>query len=711
MNIVANILIVDDHPANLDALEAILAAPDYRLIRASSADECLLALLKDDFAVIILDIKMPDMSGLELAHLIKQRKRCEHVPILFLTAHVAIEEDILRGYGAGAVSYLTKPVNPTILRSKIAVFVDLYRQRQALAAAIATLEKEIAERHNAEEALRRANEELETRVQERTFDLSRANDALRESQERLQAILQHADAAMYLISPDGRFLQVNRKFEELFGTTNKAVHGRPITDYFSPQFSATFQSNNRQVMESGVPLEFEEEILLPSGEMRVHQSIKAPLFDETGNLKGIVGISTDISDRKRIEEERIQLLESERQARGDAEKANRLKDEFLAMVSHELRNPLNAMMGWCKVLQKMSGSHQELREGLQVIERNAKVQSQLISDLMDGSRISSGKMRLNLEPLELRLAIHDAIDTILPSAEAKNIRIEPTFSEHPIWVHGDPQRIRQITANILSNAVKFTEHAGRIHVGVTGENSIAVVTVSDNGRGIKPDLLPHIFERFRQCSPSPSRNFGGLGLGLAIVKSLVELHAGRVIAESPGEGLGATFRVELPLFSEMTQDGNGNPQATAIPSISGLQDIHSFQGIAILVIEDEIDSREFLKRLLEEHGARVTTASSAQEGYQMLVDEVPDVVLSDIGMPEEDGYSLMRRIRESGFNVPAIAVTAFARPDERARARVVGFDAHIAKPLDPVQLLGTIARLVSRSRSDGGSIDSIPMMD
>lgn len=701
------ILIVDDQAANLDALEAVLDSADYHLIRAESAQECLLALLKDDIAAIVLDIKMPGISGLELAQIIKQRKRTEHIPILFLTAHMLDERDVLRGYGAGAVDYLGKPINPAILRSKVAVFADLFRKTRALAEANASLQVEIAERHRAQDALRLANEELEVRVLDRTADLSAANDALRDSEERYRQLVQALPTAVYTCDRKGRIRLYNAAAVSLWGREPEIgkdlwcgswklynPDGTPLPLEHSPM--AVTVREGRPVR--GVELVVEK----PDGARRNIVPYPEPIFDAQGRMTGAVNMLVDITDHKRIEEERIRLLESERQARGEAEKANRLKDEFLATVSHELRNPLHAVLGWTGLLRKSVGDNERLGEGLEVIERNAKLQAQLISDLLDVSRITSGKLRLNVEPVELGTVIRDAVDTIHQTAVAKGVRIEQSVRLNGRRVPADPRRIQQILWNLLSNAVKFTPSGGRIEVLAELEESAAVITVRDSGQGIHPDFLPHLFERFRQADASASRRHGGLGIGLAIVKHLAELHGGWVEVDSSGEGAGATFRVRLPLDPrpDAPSENGHEPGVSAEPE--GPIEPSVIAGLRILVVDDDPDGREFLRRILEESGAEVLAVDSAQEAYQAIIDHEPDLLLSDIGMPGEDGYQFIRRVRDSGHSVPAIAVTAFVRSSDRTHAVEAGYQGHITKPVEPSHLLATIVRVLGEQHERGG---------
>ena len=586
-----SVLLVDDEARNLDVLESILGGTDYQLVRAQTADEALMALLSGEFAAIVLDIRMPGISGIELAQLIKQRKRTRDIPILFLTAHLSEERDVLRGYDVGAVDYLTKPVNPDILRSKISVFADLFRKTRALAAANAALEREIEERLRAEEALRQANEELEGRVQERTFDLTRINQVLRENEERLR-------------------------------------------------------------------LAFEE---------------------------------------------KRQLLDSERAARSEAERASRLKDEFLAIVSHELRTPLNAILGWAQILSEGWSLRPEVAaQGVEAIVRNARAQALLIEDLLDMSRMSRGKIRLNLQSLGLHEIVTSAIRTIAPAAQAKGVHIQcdpESLASSALAVRGDPERLQQILLNLLSNALKFTPEGGLIRVSVHADDTDAEVVVSDTGQGIKPQFLPFLFDPFRQADPSTTRRHGGLGLGLAVVRHLVELHGGTVRAYSSGEGYGAAFSVRMPLATRAMGEDTSPGVASHAPADP--EPSFDLDGVRLLLVEDEPDTRAAVAQFLQDYGAAVTAVGSAQEALDQLWAESFDVLVSDIGMPGMDGYELIRELRiheeGSGRRLPAVAVTAFAREEDRQRVLREGYSEHVAKPVNTARLLGVIMELAGKT--------------
>ena len=404
-------------------------------------------------------------------------------------------------------------------------------------------------------------------------------------------------------------------------------------------------------------------------------------------------------------EERKQLLESERAARTQAERMNDLKDEFLATLSHELRTPLNAILGWSHILRTGPASTADLPRGLEAIERNARVQTQLIEDLLDMSRITSGKLRLDVQRIEPHTYVEAAVETVRHAAEAKRIRIEKVLDPTAGPVAGDPNRLQQIVWNLLSNAVKFTPKDGKVQVLLERVSSHIEISVSDTGIGIKPEFLPHVFERFRQQDASTTRTFGGLGLGLSIVKHLVELHGGSILVSSPGEDRGTTFVVHLPLsvaHSHASQGERLHPRSSQGDSTFKASDLG---GLKLLVVDDDADARDFLERVLAECGATVSTTGSATEALALIERARPDLLVSDIGMPNVDGYELLRRIRAlgqaRGGRLPAIALTAFARSEDRTRALRAGFLAHVAKPVDPAELVATIASIAGRTASAG----------
>jgi len=398
---------------------------------------------------------------------------------------------------------------------------------------------------------------------------------------------------------------------------------------------------------------------------------------------------------KRASDERHRLFEFERAAREEAERVSLMKDEFLATLSHELRTPLNAIMGWSQILRLPGTSEEDFRVGLTTIGRSARAQAQLIDDLLDMSRIVLGKIRLDVQRMDLCAVVNAAVDSVHPSAEAKGIRLRRILDPLAGPVAGDPNRLQQVVWNLLANAVKFTPKNGKIDVLLERVNSHLEISVHDSGIGINPDILPHIFERFRQADSSTTRMYGGLGLGLSIVKQLVELHGGKVRAVSSGEGRGSTFVVELPVGPVGDSVNREHPASKAPVSLPF--DGFDLTGVRILVVDDEPDGREIIRRVLAQSGAEVWTAAGANEGLEMVESRRPDVIVSDIGMPEKDGYEFIREIRQwpksRGGRTPAIALTAFARSEDRTRAMIAGYQVHVAKPIEAQELLATVTSL------------------
>ncbi|HLL89059.1 MAG TPA: ATP-binding protein [Tepidisphaeraceae bacterium] len=420
----------------------------------------------------------------------------------------------------------------------------------------------------------------------------------------------------------------------------------------------------------------------------------------------IASLSKEVLERRRAEHERDELLRSEQAARLEAERVSRMKDEFLATLSHELRTPLNAILGWSQMLLGPTGRSDTatMADGLRTIERNARAQTRLIEDLLDMSRIISGKVRLDVQRVDVAAVIEAAVAAVRPAAEAKGVRLQVTLDPLAGPVRGDPGRLQQVLWNLLSNAVKFTPKRGRVQVLLERVNSHLEIAVSDTGEGIPPEFLPHVFERFRQADSTPTRRHGGLGLGLSIVRQLVELHGGTVRAKSPGANLGATFVVMLPLA--VLHEDEAETVRRAHPAASSSRDgpcdeAAGLAGIKVLVVDDEPDARDLVRRFLEACEAQVVTAASVEEALAALAAHGPDVLISDIGMPDVDGYELLRRVRshpdESRRRTPAIALTAFARSEDRTRAMLAGYNVHLSKPLEPAELTATIASLMGRT--------------
>jgi PAS domain S-box-containing protein len=526
-----------------------------------------------------------------------------------------------------------------------------------------------------------------------------ADAAMRESENRLRAIVDNSTAVIFLKDVQGRYLMVNRQWEQVTGISRARAMGKTGRDVFPSDTAQHLNDDDRTVIERATPVQFEEKVPNKNDE-RTFITVKFPLFDDSGSVYAVCGIATDISDRTKAESERIQLLDSERAARAEAERANRLKDEFLATVSHELRTPLNAILGWAQLLTTGKSTDEDLAYGLETIERNARAQAQLVEDLLDMSRIISGKIRLDLQRVHLPVIVTSACNSVGPMAEAKKLSVHCTIEPAVPSVWGDPLRLQQVALNLLSNAVKFTPAGGSITVTLDRTGDDVQLTVTDTGRGIQPDFLPHIFERFRQADAPTTRAHGGVGLGLSIVKHLVDLHSGTITAHSDGDGRGATFIVRLPLAPVTASSSSLDPSRVSPASASRAAASRDLSRMKILVVDDEPDARDLARRILEEAHASIRTAASCAEALQLIQQDKPDLLLSDIGMPIEDGYSLLTKLRalppSDGGNIPAIALTAFARPEDRQRALAVGFQAHVSKPIQAQSLTTTIADLMAR---------------
>jgi PAS domain S-box-containing protein len=532
---------------------------------------------------------------------------------------------------------------------------------------------------------------------------------------RLAAIVASSDDAIIGKDLDGIITSWNFGAERIFGYTADEMIGRSIMRLIpSDRQAEEWQILSR--IRSGERFGHFETIRLAKDGRQLYVSITvSPIKDSTGRTVGASKVLRDITERKMAEEalnkameeveranrERQHLLENEREARSQAEQANRMKDEFLAMLSHELRTPLNAVLGWANILRLGNLQSEELKQGLDSIERNARVQAQIIEDLLDMSRIISGKCSLDLQRIDLPAVLNESMATLRAMAEVKGVRMQALVDPFAGTMTGDPSRLQQVFWNLLNNAIKFTPKDGRVQVLLKRVNSHVEVSVVDTGEGIAPEFLPYVFDRFRQGDASSTRRHGGLGLGLAIVKQLVELHGGTVCVKSGGIGQGATFVVRLPLvaaYAELEKDPR-HP-ATALYESQTLPEI-SLANVHVLVVDDEIDACGIVKRLLEMSGATVSVASSASEAMERILAGRPDVLVCDVGMPGEDGYSLIRRLRtledRQGSALPALALSAYARSEDRTKAIRSGFQNHLAKPVELAELLAVVSSLAGRN--------------
>jgi PAS domain S-box-containing protein len=457
---------------------------------------------------------------------------------------------------------------------------------------------------------------------------------------------------------------------------------------------------------------------MPKGHLPVRSYLAVPVVSRSGDVVGGLffghpepGVFTERAERlvagiapqAAIALDNARLYEAEQVARANAERMSEMKDEFLATLSHELRTPLNAILGWSQVLRRRAPQESELHHGLDVIERNARAQTQLIEDLLDMSRITSGKMRLDIQSVEPVAFINAALETVKPAAAAKGVRLERILDPAAGPVSGDPNRLQQVVWNLLSNAIKFTPREGKVQVVLQRANSHIEISVADTGAGIRPEFLPEVFDRFRQADASITRKHGGLGLGLSIVKHLVELHGGAVRVASAGEGRGTTFAVELPLAVVQRRDAP-EPRLHPAARREAAPDyrLANLAGVRVLIVDDELDARDLLRRVLADCGAEVLAAASAREALELVRLQRPQLLVSDIGMPEVDGYELLRQVRAlgaaQGGRIPAIALTAFARSEDRTRALRAGFLVHVAKPVEPAELVATVASVAGRTQ-------------
>jgi PAS domain S-box-containing protein len=662
-----NILLVDDKVENLLALEAILEKLGENLVRATSGEEALRCLLHQDFAVILLDVQMPGMDGFDTATLIRNRGRSRHTPIIFLTAFSTSDQMLFKGYALGAVDYLLKPLDPNILTSKVTVFVELFKKTEA--------------------------------VKQQAAQLVAVNAELRQSEERLRSLSTCSPVGIFEIDTEGGCRYTNPRYQAICGLkAAESLEKRWLESVHPEDRERAVVSWSNYIYEGR---DYSEEFRFQTvqGIVRWVQVRSSPMLSGQGELLGYVGTLEDITERKQAEEVRAQVIR-EQTARQEAEAANRMKDEFLAVLSHELRTPLTSMLGWSKILRSKKLDDKATSRALQAIERNAISQMQLIEDILDVSRIIRGQLRLNVSAVNLMPVIEAALEAVRPLAEPKEIQLNTVLDASVGSVYGDPARLQQVVWNLLTNAIKFTPKGGRVQVNlsvVCGEgqqttHKYAQIQVIDTGIGISSEFLPKVFERFRQADSTTTRSHNGLGLGLAIVRHLVELHKGIIFAQSLGTGEGATFTVRLPLL----QNNTVNREATG--EISSPVASTPLAGLKVLVVDDEADTRNFLSFMFEEYGAIATAVASVDEALAVLEQAKADILISDIGMSEQDGYTLIRKLRslepEKGGHIPAIALTAYTREEDRLEALSAGFQQHLSKPIDPNKLIAMVANLL-----------------
>jgi signal transduction histidine kinase/DNA-binding response OmpR family regulator len=858
------------------ALEAILESLGERLVRASSGSEAVALAGREDFALVLLDLQMPELDGLETAALLKKAERSHAVPIIILTASEPSRDIVAKGYASGAVDFLSKPLDADVLRSKVAAFVDLYKQRMSphepsdpssrrpssaalraedgsgrlserlIAAAPAageqaetvealvrihsalsedldlsriaqrlvdeataltsaqagafhwsahgtmhvavsgTMRKELAALGPSSLLMTRvfggigtlriddASRELGQRAPEgvrsalavpvlgrggqvvgalvlvshraRAFDdrheelavvtarhaaaslenarlYEEAREArhraelaeleLRAGEARVRLALDSAGLGTFDYNPTTGALRWDKRSRSLFGLPpddTPATYGALLAG-IHPTDRARVAAATKHALDPYGDGAYDIEYRVINGQDNVERWIAArgQTFVEHGRAVRFVGTLLDVTAKKVIEQERAALLAGEQEARAEAETAraraeaaSRAKDEFLATVSHELRNPLNAILGWSRVLLEESEEtpRERQRKGLEVIARNAKAQVQLVEDILEVSRIVSGKLRLSTGQTDVRAVVEAAVDTLRSAAQAKGVVLELRVEQGIGQILADEDRIQQVLWNLLSNAVKFTPRGGSVRLEARREAEEVVLSVEDTGEGIDSEFLPFVFERFRQADGSTTRLHGGLGLGLAIVRHLVELHGGTVCAESDGAGgKGSTFTVRLPI--QAAPQSERCPTKTIVSKTVPREAKHAepLTGIHVLVLDDEEDMRDLIAMILEHAGARVTRVPSVDAALKAMIADCPNVAVSDLAMPGQDGYTFVNRVRSSEVErvrvLPLVAMTAYARAEDRHRILAAGFQRHVAKPIEPAELVSALAEVAS----------------
>jgi PAS domain S-box-containing protein len=537
-----------------------------------------------------------------------------------------------------------------------------------------------------------------------------AEEQLRKAHSRLSFHVENTPLAVIEWDSDFRVSRWSNSAESIFGWKAEEVLGKRIEDWrfvFAEDFEAVEQVTLRQragIEQQGVS---RNRNYAKDGSILYCDWYNSVLRDRSGKLESVLSLVLDVTARKQAEEERAQFLAREQAARREAEEANRIKDEFLATLSHELRTPLTAIIGWSHMLSAGSLDPAKYRHAFETILRNAKSQGQLIDDLLDVSRIITGKLQLEPTPIDLCAVINAAVGSLRLAAQAKGIRLQLALDSDAGQVSGDPERLQQVIWNLLSNAIKFTSVGGRVHVCLERVGSFVTIRVSDTGQGIAPEFLPYVFDRFRQADGGSARKHRGLGLGLAIVRHLVELHGGTAQAESKGQGQGAIFTVKLPIFVAadrlVTSSDLGQQGQPQFERGAGSDHPVRLDGLRVLIVDDEVDAQDIITTILQQNGAETVAVGSAKEALETWRSWRPDVLVSDIGMPVEDGYALIRRVRSrpasEGGQIPAIALTAYVRPEDRSRILLAGYQVHVGKPIEPVDLIAAVAGLAKARRA------------
>jgi PAS domain S-box-containing protein len=639
------VLNVDDNSANRYVKSRVLRAAGFEVIEAGTGEAALNLAEEKRPDLVLLDIRLPDISGLEVCRRLRTSRTTQRIPIVHISATHITPQDEQTSLEAGADIYLAEPVGAPELSSAVRTLLRLRTTEQGLAA----------------------------------------------TEQRLRLATEAAGIATWDIDVATRAAVWSRQFNDMLG--HSAAPDAPSLDHWLARthaddraaLAAAFAASSS----GDKAFTCEHRISLENGGERWISALGRVRRDEAGGRARLVGVAIDITARKRAEAEREALLAEAQAARHLAEQAVRMKDEFLAMLSHELRTPMSAMLGWLHLLKIGKLAPDQQITALDTIERNARIQTQLVNDLLDVSRIVTGKMELETEVIPLDRTLESAIDSARLEGQALGIELKAELGRGSWPIRGNPHRVQQIFSNLLSNALKFSPKGSRVEIRLERAGDQAKVSVIDQGEGIDPSMLPHVFERFRQADSSTSRRHGGLGLGLAIVRSLAELHGGKVSATSRGLGRGATFTVTLPLVAA------AQPVERSGAAPSSEVDL---RGIRLLVVDDDQSNLQMIAQLLRVHGASVMISSDSTSAVDIAKGWGPDALILDIGMPVKDGYALLPELRAAlGRDpraLPAIAVTGFASQDDSAKALRAGFQAHVAKPFDMTGLCQLVAQLV-----------------
>lgn len=644
-----NILLVDDRPENLLVLEAVLIGLAVNPVKAHSGEEALALLETDEYAVILLDVQMRGLDGFETAKQIRQSAGTRTTPIIFVTGFDAAHPSAEEAYALGAVDYLVKPLVPAILRAKVAGFVELFLKT---------------------EQIKRQSEQL------REMERKLAEEALRQSEERFAGFMQHLPGLAWIKDVTGRYVYANEAATITFCRSREELYGKTDDEIFPPETATAFRQHDRDALECGKGIQIVETLRHQDGS--IHHSLvsKFPIPGSDGRPALVGGMAIDITDRLRAEEA---LRESDR-----------LKDEFLAMLGHELRNPISGISGAVEVLARMPQSGSDAREMLEIIQRQTGHIRRMVDDLLEVSRVSRGKLEIRPELLDLSRLVRNACEELRPSFSERQLALRLDLPEQAVDVSGDPTRLTQVLVNLLQNAFKFSEPGGEVSVALRhdAEHGRAILSVRDTGIGMSREILAHVFQPFCQGHNGRHLQGGGLGLGLALVKGLIELHGGQVAATSPGPGLGSEFTVHLRLARQLPEPRGPMP----VPA--------ELRPQKILIIDDQRDASYPMRKLLELDGHQVATAADGPAGIELARQFRPDVVLCDIGMAGMDGYAVARQLRAEAEtrNAALVAVTGYGQNRDRRLAAEAGFDYHLTKPASQDDLRALLAGRLERVR-------------